>query len=111
MAQLRALERALSGATRTRGPLDDAAFAIAIDQGLPTLIWSTGAIELAPPPDAVGHRVWEVEVLLGGSADTASSVIVTFDGEGGPRDLYRIDPAAVTTFRRAVGLPESGSPP
>ncbi len=47
--------------------------------------------------------MWEIEVLLG--SGTPASAILTFDGESGPRYLYRIDPAAFDAVRAAGGLP------
>jgi hypothetical protein len=111
VGHLRALERAVSGATRLAGPLYQTEFDIAVDRGAPTFIWTTGKIDLAAPSDAAGRRVWEVEVLLGGSAATESSMIVTFDGPAGPRYFYRIDPGVVNALRAAAGLPAGGPTP
>jgi hypothetical protein len=111
VGHLRALERALAGGTRVGGQLDDEAFKLAIDRSLPTFNWTTGAIDFASPPDAAGRRVWEVEVLLNGFAETASAVIVRFDGPAGPRYLYRIDTTVVNALRADVGLPARGSTP
>jgi len=98
------LEQALSSATRAvEGPLDEAAFDDVVSNSLPTLLWTTGAIEVAKPADAGSHRVWEIEVLLG--SGTPASAIVTFDGASGPRYLYRIDAAAFDAVRAAGGLP------
>lgn len=98
------LEQALSSATRAvEGPLDEAAFDDVVSNSLPTLLWTTGAIEVAKPADAGSHRVWEIEVLLG--SGTRASAILTFDGAFGPRYLYRIDPAAFDAVRAAGGLP------
>lgn len=108
--ELPALARALPDAVRVdAAALDDDAFAVLIDESVPTFIWTTGAIDVAGPSDAPGRHLWEVEILLGGSGDTASSAIVTFDGERGPRYLYRIDPDIVTRLRQAVGLPVGGT--
>jgi hypothetical protein len=105
---LPALARAIPAATRIRSAAlnDDAVDRLIVDD-LPTFIWDTGAIDIAAPADASGHRVWEIEVLLGGSADTASAAIVTFDDESGPRHLYQIDPAVIAALREAAGLPAS----
>ena len=111
VGHLRALERALPAAARVGGRLDDEAFELAVDRSLPTFIWTTGAIDVAGPADAAGRRVWEVEVLLNGFAETASAVIVTFDRPAGPRYLYRIDTTVVNALRADVGLPVSGSTP
>lgn len=105
---LPALARALPASTRIgSAELSDEAVDQLIFDGLPTFIWDTGEIDIAAPADAPGHRVWEIEILLGGSGDAASSAIVTFDGETGPRHLYRIDPAVVAALREAAGLPAS----
>jgi hypothetical protein len=103
---LPALARAIPAATRigSAALTDDAVDRLIFDE-LPTFIWDTGAIDIAAPADAPGHRVWEIEVLLGGSGDTASSAIVTFDDGSGPRQLYQIDPAVVAALREAAGLP------
>jgi hypothetical protein len=99
------MARALPGAVRRHpAPLDDEAFYAIIDAGIPTFIWTTGAIDIAGPADQSGLRVWELEYPLGLMADAAPSVIVTFDRENGPRYLYSADPALVATLRSAVGL-------
>jgi hypothetical protein len=103
--RMRALERALSAATRIAGPLDEDGFELAVSEGLPTLIWSTGTIKLATPADLGGHTIWEVEVLLGTDGDKAASAILTLDRESGPRYVYAIDPAVVRSLREAIGLP------
>ena len=98
------LERALSSATRAiEAPLDEAAFDDIVSKGLPTLLWTTGAIDVAKPSDAASHRVWEIELLLG--AGRPASAILTFDGPSGPRYLYDIDPAVFDAVRAASGLP------
>jgi hypothetical protein len=105
---LPALARAIPAATRIgSAALSDEAVDELIFDGLPTFIWDTGAIDIAAPADAPGHRIWEIEVLLGGSGESASSAIVTFDDASGPRRLYRIDPAVVAAVREASGLPAS----
>jgi hypothetical protein len=103
---LPALARAIPAATRIGdAALSDDAFDRLIFDDLPTFIWATGRVDIAAPADAPGRRVCEIEVLLGGSADTASSAIVAFDDASGPRHLYRIDPVVVAALREAAGLP------
>jgi hypothetical protein len=103
---LPALARAIPAATRIGdAALSDDAFDRLTFDDVPTFIWATGPVDIAAPADAPGRRVWEIEVLLGGSADTASSAIVTFDDASGPRNLYRIDPVVVAALREAAGLP------
>ena len=105
---LPALARAIPAATRVgNAVLSDDEVDLLIFDDLPTFIWDTGAIDIAAPADAPGHRVWEIELLLGGSADTASWAIVTFDDASGPRHLYQIDPAVVAALREAAGMPAS----
>jgi hypothetical protein len=109
---LPALARALSGAVRSSAaPLSDDSFDRILNLGTPTFIWTTGAIDVPGPADASGRHVWEIEVLLGGFGQTASSAVVTFDRADGQRFLYRVDPAIVARLRQAVGLPVSATPP
>lgn len=99
---LPALARSINRATRAQErPLGDEAFDRLIEAGLPTVIWTTSSIELAPPADAAGRRVWETEVLLGPGSPTA---IVTLDGPAGPRYAYRIDGDVVGALRAAAGV-------
>jgi hypothetical protein len=110
-SSLPALARSVSTATRLRpAALDAAQVADLIEAGLPTVIWEVGEIDLAPPPDLPGRRVWSVEVLLGALTDTDSPAIVTFDGAAGPSYLYRIDPQVLASLRAALGLPAAQSP-
>jgi len=99
------LERAIAATTRAIAePLDEFDFDAQVNAGLPSLLWRTDAIEVARPADAGDHRVWEIEALLG--SDT--SIIITFDGQSGPRYLYDIDPAVLAALRGASGLPATG---
>ena len=84
--------------------LDDVSMTSAINQGLPTVIWETGKIDLPAPPQAAGRHVWSIEVLLGGTRPRSVSAIVMFDGEDGPAELYRVDPEVVDSLRDVVGL-------
>ena len=109
---LPALGRAVAGASRVRpGPLDVDTYNALIDASTPTLMWTTGEIELAPPSDLRGHRIWSTEVLLGGLGEATSAAIVIVDDEDGPAYLYRIDPAAFRKLREAAGLPVADSLP
>ena len=109
---LPALAGALPSAVRVgAAALEEAAVEGIIDERMPTFIWTTGAIDVTGPSDAPGRHLWEVEFLLGGPGATASSVVVTLDGEKGPRYLYWIDPAVTTRLREAVGLPVGATPP
>jgi hypothetical protein len=112
LARLPRLERALPAAVRADPrALDADDVDRLIGQGLPTVIWTTGRIDLAGPADAAGRRVWEIEVLLGGLGPNASTAIVTFERPDGPQYLYRIDRSVVSALREAAGLPVAGSTP
>jgi hypothetical protein len=105
------LERALSSATRAGSePLSSDAFDGLIVDGMPTLIWTVGHIDVAPPPDAAAQRVWEVEVLLGGFGPTANTAIVTFRSASGPSYRYMIDAGVIRALRQAAGLPVGPAP-
>jgi hypothetical protein len=103
-AALPDLAAAAADATAASAPVVSAAeLDSLLWQGMPTLYWETGAIDLAPPPDVPGAHVWSVEVLLGGDPARAD-VLITLDREDGPTRLYRIDAAVVRELRAAVGL-------
>ncbi|MEO5965755.1 MAG: hypothetical protein ABIR11_09845 [Candidatus Limnocylindrales bacterium] len=97
------LAHAVAEGTRTSGPLDEVEWSARIDDGLPTLLWGVGKIEVQAPQDAPG-RLWQVEVLAGTAGDT---VLLRFDSEVGPVYAYRIDGNAIERVRAALGV---GSP-
>jgi hypothetical protein len=102
---LPSLERGLPTATRAiPGPLDDVTFVRLVEEGGPTLIWNVGTIEFERPSDADGHRVWQVEFILGPRVSASAAMIVTFDAESGPRYLYGMDPGTLAALRKACGL-------
>jgi hypothetical protein len=103
---LPALARSLAIATRVEpASLDNETYNGLVDASTPTFTWTTGAIELAPPADLRGHRVWSTEVLLGGLGEATSAAIVIVDDADGPAYLYRIDPGVFRSLREAAGLP------
>ena len=111
VASMPALAQAVSTATRIEAQaLDADRTAVLITSGLPTLIWDTHRINLAPPPGMEERHVWSIEVLLGGSGPRSDSAIMTFDREDGPAYLYGVDPEVVESIRHAVGLQATRSP-
>ena len=109
---LPALARAIPTATRVgAGALDVPAYNHLVDVGQPTFTWTTSQLDLAPPTELRGHRVFSVEVLLGGSGDAASTAIVIIDSDDGPAYLYRLDPTVVGRIRGAAGLEAASHPP
>jgi hypothetical protein len=98
------LAAALPAATKADpAVLDPETIDLATSFGLPTLIWEIGRIDVDGPTDFPGHRVWSIEVLLGAAAGDGNAII-TFDRDGGPAWLYRIDPVVVPLVRAAVGI-------
>jgi hypothetical protein len=104
---LPALARSLAGATRVQNPpLDDDSYNALVDASIPTFTWITGKIEIEQPADLRGHRIWSVEVLLGGQGQaTSGGAIVIVDDADGPAYFYRIDPGVLRSMREAAGLP------
>jgi hypothetical protein len=93
------------GATRVATEsLDNGTYNALLDTSIPTFTWTTGAIELEPPADLRGHRIWSTEVLLGGLGKATSAAIVIVDDADGPAYLYRIDATVFQSLREAAGL-------
>jgi hypothetical protein len=112
-ATLPGLANALPNATRPMSEqLDDESIGSLLSFDGPTVIWETGAIDLAAPRDASGRRVWSIEVLLEPDpTPTGTRVILTFDSADGSKYLYVVDATVGTAMRSALGLPTAGASP
>jgi hypothetical protein len=104
------LAGSISGATRLDpNELDPDRIDELIFRGLPTVIWKSDAISLAPPPDAAGRHMWSIEVLVG-DARLPAEAIVTFDDENGPAYLYAVDPEVTASLRAALDVGGMATP-